>query len=64
MARSISTNVSNNPLMTKHEHGSGDFYADMAAKRLRAIAITYRRAFSLSIRRGCRSAADRAYHLS
>lgn len=39
MARSISTNVSNNPLMTKHEHGSGDFYADMAAKRLPSTGV-------------------------
>jgi phospholipase C len=33
--------VSNNPLMTDHEHGLGDFFADMAAHRLPASGVFY-----------------------
>jgi phospholipase C len=33
--------VSNNPGMTSHEHGLGDFFADMAAKRLPASGVFY-----------------------
>jgi phospholipase C len=33
--------VSNNPLMTDHEHGLGDFFADMAAQRLPSSGVFY-----------------------
>ncbi|MBW4024740.1 MAG: phosphoesterase [Proteobacteria bacterium] len=33
--------ISNNPLMTDHEHGLGDFFADMAAKRLPSSGVFY-----------------------
>jgi phospholipase C len=33
--------VSNNPLMTDHEHGLGDFFADMAARRLPSSGVFY-----------------------
>jgi phospholipase C len=33
--------ISNNPLMTDHEHGLGDFFADMAAQRLPSSGVFY-----------------------
>jgi phospholipase C len=33
--------ISNNPMMTDHEHGLGDFFADMAAKRLPPSGVFY-----------------------
>jgi phospholipase C len=33
--------ISNNPLMTDHEHGLGDFFADMAAERLPSSGVFY-----------------------
>jgi phospholipase C len=33
--------VSNNPLMTDHEHGLGDFFADMTAQRLPSSGVFY-----------------------
>jgi phospholipase C len=33
--------ISNNPLMTNHEHGLGDFFADMAAQRPPSSGVFY-----------------------
>jgi phospholipase C len=41
--------VSNNPQMTSHEHGLGDFFADMAARRLPGSGVFYVRGGYTSI---------------
>jgi phospholipase C len=41
--------VSNNPNMTSHEHGLGDFFADMAARRLPGSGVFYVRGGYTSI---------------